>query len=88
MRSRGRQDYAVTSKRCSLVAVANPFKTGPWESKAFSIANLMVSALRGVYEAKCSDTARNSIPNSDQTQFEFTQVMRAMESSYLVDTPQ
>jgi len=40
-----------------------------------------------VQEAKYSDTAINSAPNSEQTQFEFTQVMRASEMSYLVDTP-
>ena len=89
MRSRGRQDYAVTSKRSSLVTVADPFNTGPGESKAFSNRHSidMVSVLHGVREAKCLGTASNSIPNSEQTQFEFTQVMRASEMSYLVDTP-
>ncbi len=47
----------------------------------------MESALCGVYGAKCSDTARNSMPNSDQTQFEFTQVMKASVMSYLEDNP-
>ncbi len=47
----------------------------------------MVSALHGVQEAKCSGTASNRTPNSEQTQFEFTQVMRALKMSYLVDTP-
>ena len=47
----------------------------------------MVSALHGVQEAKCSGTASNSEPNSEQTQFKFTQVMKASEMSYLVDTP-
>ena len=47
----------------------------------------MVSALHGVQEAKCSGTASNSEPNSEQTQFKFTQVMKALEMSYLVDTP-
>ena len=87
VRSRGRQDYAVTSKRCSLVTVANPFKTGPWESKAFSNRQRMVSALCGVDGAKCSDTAHNSMQNSDQARFEFTQVMKASVMSYLEDTP-
>ncbi len=72
--SRGRQDHAVTSKRSSLVTVADPFNTGPGESKAFSNRHSidMVSALHGVHEAKCSGTASNSIPNSEQTHFEFT----------------
>ena len=35
----------------------------------------MVSALCGAHGAKRSDTARNSVPNSDQTQFEFTQTV-------------
>ncbi len=47
----------------------------------------MVSVLHGVQKAKCSGTASNSTLNSEQTQFEFTQVMRASEISYLVDTP-
>ena len=47
----------------------------------------MVSVLHGVQEARCSGTAINSKPNSEQTQFKFTQVMRASEMSYLVDTP-
>ena len=64
------------------------FDTGPWESKAFSNRHSsdMVSALHGVQEAKCSGTASNSTPNSEQTQLDFTQVMRALEMSYL-DTP-
>jgi hypothetical protein len=73
VRSRGRHDYAVTSKRCCLVTAAEPFKTGPWESKAFSIAILyMVTALCRVHEAKCSGTAHNSATNSEPAQFEFT----------------
>ena len=47
----------------------------------------MVSAFHRVQEAKCSGTASNSKPNSEQTRFEFTQVMKASEMSYLVDTP-
>ena len=48
------------------------FIRGSGKVKHSQIAIHMVSALRGVYEAKCSDTARNSILNSGQTQFEFT----------------
>ena len=47
----------------------------------------MVSALCGVDGAKCSDTAHNSMQNSDQARFEFTQVMKASVMSYLEDTP-
>ncbi len=56
------------------MTVANPFKTGPGESKAYSNRHSsdMVSVLHGVQEAKCSGTAINSTPNSEQTQFEFT----------------
>ncbi len=70
------------------MTVADPFNTGPGESKAFSNRHSidMVSALHGVHEAKCSGTASNRTPNSEQTQFEFTQVMRASEMSYLLDT--
>jgi hypothetical protein len=91
VRSRGQQDYAVTSKRCCLVTVANPFNTGPGESKAFSNRHSidMVSVLHGVQEAKWSGTAsnRDSTSNSEQTQFKFTQVISASEMSYLVGTP-
>ena len=47
----------------------------------------MVPALCRVHGAKCSGTAHSSGPNSDSLQFEFTQVMKASEMSYLVDTP-
>ena len=40
-----------------------------------------------MHEAKCSCTAHNSATNSEPAQFEFTQVMKASEMSYLVDTP-
>ncbi len=75
VRSRGRQDYAVTSTRCCLVTVADRFHTGPGESKAFSNrrSSDMVSVLYVVQEATCSGLASNSTPNSEQTQFEFTQ---------------
>jgi hypothetical protein len=74
VRSRGRQDYAVTSKRCCLVTVANLLNTGAGESKAVSNRHSsdMVSVLHGVQEAKCSGTASNSTLNSEQKQFEFT----------------
>ncbi len=50
----------------------------------------MESALCGLYGAKFSDTALNSMPNSDLTQFEFTQAMiltKASVMSYLEETP-
>ena len=47
----------------------------------------MVSALCGVHAAKCSGTAHSSASNSEQSRFEFTQVMKASEMSHLVDTP-
>ncbi len=74
VRSRGWQEYAVTSKRFCLEA--NPFKKGPGEDKTFSNRHSsdMVSVLHGVQEAKCSGTASNSIPNSEQTQFKITQL--------------
>ncbi len=71
------------------MTVADPFHTGPGESNAFSNRHSsdMVSVLHGVQEAKCSGTASSITPNSEQAPFEFTQVMRASEMSYLVDTP-
>ncbi len=67
--------------------MANPFNTGPGESKASSNRHSSdkASVLHGVREAKYSGTVSNSTPNSEQTQFEFTQVMRASERSYLAD---
>jgi hypothetical protein len=47
----------------------------------------MVTALCRVHEVKCSGTAHNSATNSEPAEFEFTQVMKASEMSYLVDTP-
>ena len=48
----------------------------------------MVTALCRVHEAKCSGTAHNSAMNAEPTQFEFIQVMKASEMSYLADTPE
>jgi hypothetical protein len=51
----------------------------------------MITALYKVREARCSGTAHssrlNSVTESERTHFEFTQVMEASETSYLVGTP-